>query len=619
MASAFLVVVALSLVDTAAPASATTAPSLRPNVVVNPDALTTQFRVHRYPAAAVDPANPAHLVEVDTDQAGVDCTAHASFDGGYTWTASPIPLPEGWSICKQQGNNASLLPGQPAVAFEPDGTVIAVLRPTNSPSSNPGTAAFAVDASSDGGRSFAPLSFAFPTGSGAPDTSAAALAQYLAVDTTGGPYSGNVYVLSSPALGFSVPSVGVRLSVSTDGGHSFSAGMPVGALPLNSEIICCASLGIGPQGEVDVVAPIVPAQSTSSDCASAFQHFNSCYSLAVYRSTTGGSTWSAPQILYDGASSSATFGIGVDPSSGTVYAVIADPHPGNDGLWVASIADSATAQATATEIAHAPADADFAYPAGSATAGRFDFAYFLVRRGSAVIAKYDSNGKQTGTYDARQHPCTSYAGAYGNYPGFGDTCPTNVYFGDTSDGVNFPLKGGIQLNTATFDDLVGFEYGGDGNQVVLDGLAVVSTPGFARAFWTDSRNNTNQSDGNQDQYSACVAEEAAACPVPSGYSPGQPLTGIPDFTPPLNPATTSFATRTPPGRRVLRRDVYDPMPIFPPPIPGAPATQSPPLIRTVLAADRLVPLYISAMVAAALTLIVLLGFGLWRAYTWIVD
>ena len=607
-----------------APSAATAAgPSVgaRPDVPVDSDVYTVPYRVHRYPAAAVDPANPAHIVEIDTDQAGIHCTAHASFDGGYTWTAGAVPLPVGWSICKQQGNDTSETPGQPAVAFGPDGTVYAVVRPTDAPASNPGTAAFAVAVSHDGGRTFAPLSFAFPTSSG-PDTGNEAMADYLAVDATSGPRRGTIYVLSSGAVSFGVtaPSAGPQLSISHDGGRTFSAAQPVGTAPPNSELDCCAEMGISGQGELDVVAPFRPASGTSADClptSSSFSSSNGCIALVVYRSQDGGTTWSLPEPLYNQYVGSSSFAMGVDPVSGTVYAVIADPHTGNDGIWVASL-PSGVGTATAVEVAHAPAGSDFAFPAGSATAGRFDFAYYLVHRGSAIIAEYDSTGKQTGTYDASQVPCTIYASGYGHYPGFGDTCPTNVYYGYTTDGTTFPLQQGQQINSATFDNLVGFEYGGDGNQVVLNGLTIVSTPGFARAFWTDSRNNADQSDGNQDQYSRCLPMVASACPVPAGFVAGRPpLTGIPGYTPTFGQGAVT--SRQAFGRRVLRRDVYEPKPSFPPPLPGAPAVASPPIIRTVLAADQYVPLYIAAIVAAALALLLMLGVGMWRAYRWLVT
>lgn len=557
-------------------------------------------------------------MEIDTDQAAVHCTAHASFDGGYTWTSSAVPLPARWSICKQQGNNSSVTPGMPAIAFGPDGTVYAVIRPINTPGSNPTAAAFAVEASHDGGRTFAPQSFAFPTPSG-PSTTNEALASYLAVDTTTGPRRGTIYVLGSGAFSFGggASSPGPQLSVSRDGGQTFSPAQRVGVAPANSELDCCAELGISGQGDLTVVVPFRPATSTSSDCLPSSGNFSfsaGCSALAVYRSSDGGSTWSPPLPLYTQAADSSSFAMGVDPANGTAYAVIADPHTDNDGLWVASLPAGGVV-GTAVQVAHAPAGADFAYPTGSAAAGRFDFAYFLVHRGSAKIVEYDSTGKQTGTYDAAQYPCTSYAGAYGYYPGFGDTCPTNVFYGYTTDGTSFPLAQGQQINSATFDNLVGFEYGGDGNQVVLNGLALISTPTYARAFWTDSRNNTDQSDGNQDQYSRCLPFDPAACPVPPGFHLGAPLLGIPGFVPASSGGVLSQQLL---GRSVLRRDVYEPKPTFPPPLPGAPPVASPPIIRTVLAADQYVPLYIASIVAAVLALLVILGTALWRAYRWLV-
>ena len=335
----------------AVPSSATAtaaAPSVlsRPDTPANPDLYTVPYRVHRYPAAAVDPANPAHLVEIDTDQAAIHCTAHASFDGGYTWTTSAVPLPVGWSLCKQQGNNTRSKPGQPALAFGPDGTVYAVVLTTNAPSSNPDTAAFGVEASHDGGRTFAPLSFAFPTSSG-PNTGNHAYVSYLAVDNTSGPRRGTIYVIGTNVAGASAGTSppGPLLSVSHDGGHTFSAAQPVGVAPPNSATKCCAEIGISGQGEVDVVAPFVPTTGTAGDClpspATAGASFSGCSALVVYRSQDGGTTWSLPQPLYNqavsqtDASSSptgASFSMGVDPVSGTVYAVIADPHTGNDGI-----------------------------------------------------------------------------------------------------------------------------------------------------------------------------------------------------------------------------------------------------------------------------------------------
>ena len=605
------------------PAIAAARPSvpglLRPDMPVDRDVYTLPYRVHRYPGAAVDPGDLAHLVEIDADAASSSCTVHASFDAGYTWTSSPVPLPDGWSVCKQQGNDGNTTPGRMAVAFGPDGAVDAVVRPTNQPGVTSSAAAYVLEASHDGGRTLRPQGFAFPTASG-PETAGVSLSAYLAVDTTAGPNRGAIYVIATCQTCSSGP--GVYISSSRDGGRSFSSGALVGTSAVNSAVDCCAQMAVGKNGELDVVAPFRPAPSVQTDCvpAASVSLSPGCAGLAVYRSTDAGLTWLPAELLYPSMEKSSGFSMAVDAGSGTVYAVLDDRHGDDDGLWVTS-SSGPLSVATPTEVARAPAGTDFAFPAASSSGSRLDLAYYRIHRGSARIQKYNSSGQPTTIDDASTMACFDYAGAFGSYPGIGDSCPTDVFYTSTTDGHTFPLGAGVRVNSVTFDNLVGYEYGGDGNQVTQNGLAIVSTPEFARVFWTDSRNNTDQVDGNQDQYTACVSGGGSACAVPAGFSTSQqqPLQGIPGFEP-LGPtaATRSPTTSKNASARVIREDVFDPRPTFPPPLPGRQLPAPAAIVRTVAGSDVLVPLYTVTIVLASLAVTVLVAIGLRKVYRWMV-
>ncbi len=108
-----------------------------------------------------------------------------------------------------------------------------------------------VSKSTDGGLTFnAPVS---PVPSGSPGTFHFADKEFIAVDTTGGPFDGDVYLSwtdfqFNPRTGFEAP---ITFSRSTDGGTSFSAPIRV-SFGGPSEIVQGSEPAVGPNGEVYV-------------------------------------------------------------------------------------------------------------------------------------------------------------------------------------------------------------------------------------------------------------------------------------------------------------------------------------------------------------------------------
>src|SRR6266702_4091796 len=252
------------------------------------------YLAHSEPMLAENPKNPLNLVGgskffTDPTHYKFQIGYFSSFDGGCTWTDEGV-LPgfeknETTSdISFAFGNHNDVYA---AVLYEKDGAH--------------GNSGIAVSTSNDGGKTFGnPVSVfegrADQVFSDKP---------WIAVDQTGGPYSGYIYVVWSydhngTCGGINTCSEELAFSRSTDGGKTFSlislvegnapfctnpaTGRPVGSTK------CDAAQGaipaMGPDGTLYVATPYIDVMSGPIPTR-----------LLVPSSTNGGKTWTTPVLI----------------------------------------------------------------------------------------------------------------------------------------------------------------------------------------------------------------------------------------------------------------------------------------------------------------------------------
>src|SRR5437762_13609772 len=64
---------------------------------------------------AVDPTNPNHILGSSNDIAGAYMRAYESFDGGVSWTNTPLPMPP----APYEGSRADRDPSESPITWEP--------------------------------------------------------------------------------------------------------------------------------------------------------------------------------------------------------------------------------------------------------------------------------------------------------------------------------------------------------------------------------------------------------------------------------------------------------------------------------------------------------------------
>jgi hypothetical protein len=205
---------------------------------------------------AADPANPLNLIGGTNDYRYGDSEAGIaySFDGGATWTANTLD-----AVNTNLGKYSTQ--GDPAVAAYRNGVFYyAFIDFNRSDDRN----RLGVAKTFDGGVTWPQLGVVIDhSGGGSQDFEDK---EYIAVDSTGGPFDGNVYVAWTryPVAG----NTHIFFSRSTDGGVTFSA--PIAISELGG--VQGAAPAVGPRGEVYV----------------AWQQGNT---LRLDRSFDGGVTW----------------------------------------------------------------------------------------------------------------------------------------------------------------------------------------------------------------------------------------------------------------------------------------------------------------------------------------
>jgi hypothetical protein len=254
------------------------------------------------PWVAVNPANPANIIGAWQQDRWSDGGAHGlvagfSFDGGATWGETTLPF----SACARGGLDYERA-SDPWVSIGPDGTAYAISISFNASNNNNAVAAAT---STNGGRSWRNLrviiadnapNFQFfnDKESVTADPTTAGTA-YAVWDRLAGPSSNPDASLHSSA--FTGPGM---FSKTTDGGRTWSTPQVIVPTGQNQQTIG-NQIVVDPRNGTlyDFFNLIVPPFAPSA------------YRVAYVKSTNGGATWTAPQVI----ASLQTVGV-TDPNTG---------------------------------------------------------------------------------------------------------------------------------------------------------------------------------------------------------------------------------------------------------------------------------------------------------------
>lgn len=306
-----------------------------PNVLANQD-LTD--KAQNEPSIAVNPENPNHVIASSNDyrlqQYGGDVRAgyYVSFDGGNTWPGDGVI-----DISSIPNTNAA---GDPAMAIHDVNNVyygyIAFSRNQDD------AGGIFVSKSTDGGLSWNnPVLVALNTLSVFHDK------DYIAVDASGSPYDGYVYVTWT-RFEYAYP---IYFSRSTDGGASFSPGVEISGPGYSYD-----------QGSIPVVGP-------NGELYVFWQNYN-VDSIRFNKSLDGGQTWgNASQVaaiaplncpLPGGNFRCDSFpAAAVDPTNGYLYVAWADERNGDADIYYTRSTDGGSTWSTATRLNDDPVGNDF--------------------------------------------------------------------------------------------------------------------------------------------------------------------------------------------------------------------------------------------------------------------
>lgn len=272
-------------------------------------------RAHDVPGLAVDPADPDHLIIVNTSYRDPACTFHVSFDAGRTWETGTFAAPPGFEdpACPPLDSG-----GYPhmngTVAFGSNGTVYAAFT-----SERDGTASSVVARSDDGGRSFAPAVVAMTPGSATPDTDYIRPALTVVPDPAGDRVHVAAWGTPTVVEGFCC-FYDVVVAASTDGGVTWSGAVQASAR--NEFAREQSAPVVAPDGTIHLVYR--QRETFVGEPRPA--------PLRLATSTDGGGSWSQRTI----ANAAGLFQpkIAVDPRDGALYVVYEGTAGGDEDAYL---------------------------------------------------------------------------------------------------------------------------------------------------------------------------------------------------------------------------------------------------------------------------------------------
>lgn len=458
-----------------APATTPASPASRAvtqNIRVSDDA----FKAHSEPMLAINPANTLNMVggsKLFTDPAHYrfQIGTYSSFDGGCTWTDNGV-LP---------GFAPSELTSDVSIAFGPDNRVyVAVLY-----SDNKNDSGIAVSTSIDGGKTFGDPVTVYDNAAGEVFSDK----PWLAVDMSGGPNNGHVYVVWSydhgGSCGFdNACQQNLGFSRSADGGKTFS---PVRLVEGSAPFCTNPATGRPPNSHAcDGALGAIPAVLPDGTLAVAFDYMDVMSTgkiptrLAVVTSHNGGASWASPVLIDTISDISGVFppyhyrvaslpAFASDPAQNKLYIAWADKRGLDSDILFSSSSDGGHTWSRPLRVNDDRV---------GDRANQFQPQIAVAPNGVVTVSYFDTR------LDSYRHLI-------------------DVYLAQSVDGGATFLPN-VRVTTKSWNPDVGAPRDGAGQQFIGDYQGLAVTNEYAYPFWNDTRT------GIQDIFTAPVPSAQVA-------------------------------------------------------------------------------------------------------------